>query len=232
MRYLILILAVLFAAMPFFTPFSGFDPDRYPVPQVDPAIQPAGWAFAIWGPIYLALIAHAAIGLRHADSSGWRAGRGPLAVSLAVGAIWLPVAGVSPVWATVLILVMLTGALTALFAGRSARAPWALDLPLGLYAGWLSAASFVSLALLGAGYGIGFDDVGWALVLLPAAVAFAGIVQWQLGFVPGYAAAVIWALIGVIAKSYGSQTEIAALSALGIVTLVGVLLATTRRKTA
>lgn len=232
MRYLVLALAISFAAMPFFTPFDGFDPQRYPVPQENPAIQPAGWAFAIWGPIYLALIVHAGFGVLRKEAAGWTATRAPLAVSLAIGTIWLPVAGVSPVWATVLILVMLAGALMALFAGRPAHAELALDLPLGLYAGWLSAASFVSLALLAAGYGLVFDDLGWARILLPVAVAFAGLMQWRMGFVPGYAVAVIWALIGVVATSLGTHTDIAIIAVAGIGVLMGVLLATYRRKMA
>ena len=232
MRYLVLALAIVFAIVPFFTPFDGFDPERYPMPQRDPAIQPAGWAFSIWGIIYLGLIVHAAIGVTRGDAAGWRESRAPLAVSLAVGAIWLPVAGVSPVWATVLIWVMLIGALMALFAGRRAGEPWRVDLPLGLYAGWLSAASFVSLALLGAGWGVLFDDLGWARVLLPVAVGFAALMLWSMGFVPGYAAAVAWALVGIVAKSWGVHMDVALMALAGIAALGGVLLATTRRKSA
>ena len=99
-RYLVLALAILFAVVPFFTSFDGFDPNLYPVPQEDPAIQPAGWAFSIWGVIYLVLIAHAGIGIVRGNGAGWRESRAPLAISLAIGAAWLPIAQVSPVWAT------------------------------------------------------------------------------------------------------------------------------------
>jgi hypothetical protein len=40
---LLLVAAVAFAVVPFFTdPFTGFGPDRFPVPVDDPPIQPAG----------------------------------------------------------------------------------------------------------------------------------------------------------------------------------------------
>ena len=232
MRYLVFALAVLFAVVPFFTSFDGFDPGLYPVPQEDPAIQPAGWAFSIWGVIYLALIVHAGFGIVRGDAPGWRESRVPLAISLAVGAAWLPVAQVSPVWATILIWVMLATALRALFLGRAAREPWTLDLPLGLYAGWLSAASFVSIALLLAGYGVVFDDVGWARIVLPLAIAFAGLMLWRMGFVPGYGVAVAWALFGIVMKSWGVHWTVVVIAAAGIALVGGVLLATTRRKSA
>lgn len=44
------LLAVTFAISPFFvTDFGGFDPDQFPVAQDRPPVQPAGYAFAIWG---------------------------------------------------------------------------------------------------------------------------------------------------------------------------------------
>src|SRR6056297_3673371 len=90
--------ALAFALSPFANDgFNGFAPDQYPIPQDDPPVQPAGYAFGIWGPIYLWLVAHALWGLvRRSDSPAWDATRWPLALSLAVGAAWLPIAQVSP----------------------------------------------------------------------------------------------------------------------------------------
>ncbi len=49
-----LTLTLAFFAAPFLTePFSGFRDDQLPVPQSNPPLQPAGYAFAIWGVIYL-----------------------------------------------------------------------------------------------------------------------------------------------------------------------------------
>ncbi|QPH54351.1 hypothetical protein [Pontivivens ytuae] len=231
MRYLVLGLAIVFALVPFLTPFDGFDPEAFPVPQEDPPIQPAGWAFAIWGPIYLALIAHGARQVLRPKLED-RTIRPPLILSLGVGSVWLPIAQVSPVWATILITLMLGGALSALLVGRAARDPWLTDLPLGLYAGWLSAATGVSLALLCAGYGFVFDASGWGYVFLVIVIGLAAMYQLGLGFVPGYATAVAWALLGVIATNMDGSRGMVALATLGIVLIAGVLIATRGRKTA
>jgi hypothetical protein len=84
---LVLAAAIAFASAPLWSDgFGGFDPYRYPDPQVDPPVQPAGYAFSIWGPIYLWLLAHAAYGLfARADDAGWDRTRWPLFISLGIG---------------------------------------------------------------------------------------------------------------------------------------------------
>ncbi|MFC6585984.1 hypothetical protein ACFQDZ_01000 [Sulfitobacter pacificus] len=103
--------------------------------------------------IYGWLILGMGWGLLRAHHDGqWHDMRKPLAVSLLVGTVWLAVAVASPVWASLLIWVMLLAALAALFLAPVNDQTWAAW-PVGLYAGWLSAASCVSLGLLTAGYG-------------------------------------------------------------------------------
>nr|WP_240769056.1 hypothetical protein [Paracoccus liaowanqingii] len=47
---MVLLAALAFAASPLIFPgFAGYDAGRFPIPQVDPPVQPAGWAFSIWG---------------------------------------------------------------------------------------------------------------------------------------------------------------------------------------
>ena len=100
MPLLVLILSVAFALSPIWVPdFGGFDADQFPIPQTDPSVQPAGYAFAIWGLIYVWLILGAVFGVwRRWSDPTWAAMRVPLTVSLAVGAGWLPVAGLRPAW--------------------------------------------------------------------------------------------------------------------------------------
>ena len=126
---LVLILSLAFAASPLLVPgFGGFETSQFPVPLEDPPVQPAGYAFGIWGVIYLWLIAMGGYGawMRRADAA-WDATRPPLIVSLAVGAVWLPVAQASAVWATVLIWAMLGGALVALARAPERASNFALD---------------------------------------------------------------------------------------------------------
>jgi len=177
-------------------PFSGFDPAQFPVPIAQPPIQPAGYAFAIWGVIYLWIVALAGFGMVKRDTAAdWDKGRWPLIASLAVGASWIAVALVAPVMATVLIWVMLLGALWSL-AQAPSRDPLWNALPLGLYAGWLTAASCVALAAVVMGYGLLSPLVAsWAGLALAIAIA---IPLTQRFRIPTYPLAIAWALIGVV----------------------------------
>ena len=215
----LLLAALAFAISPFFVEsFDGFDPALYPIPQIDPPIQPARWAFAIWGVIYLWLIVHAAYGLfKRADDPTWDRARLPLIMSLGLGAAWLSVAERSPIWATVHIFVMLVFAIWALAVSPRASGgranDWLAQVPMGLYAGWLSAASFASLGMVGAGWGLWMDENSWAIIGITAATTLALFVQTSLGRAPSYGLAVIWALVAIAAKDAQPDTAVALLAA-------------------
>lgn len=195
---LVLIVAITFAASPFFVSgFAGYDPSQFPVRIEQPPVQPAGYAFSIWGVIYLWLIVMAVYGVwkRPLDPM-WDATRRPLIVSLAIGTIWLAVATASPIWATVLIWGMLISALIALVRTGDTDL-WLLRAPLGLYAGWLTAASAVSLGILLPGFGIGpLGAEGWAIAALSLGLAVAATTL-RLRASLMYGLAIVWALAAV-----------------------------------
>ena len=218
---LVLIATLAFVGSPLLVPgFGGYEPSQFPVPLEDPPVQPAGYAFSIWGPIYLWLLVSAGYGLwRRADVAAWDATRIPLLISLAVGAIWLPVAVASPLWATLLIWVMLGGALGALL--RTPREDrFLLREALGLYAGWLTAASAVSIGLIASGWGLPpFGPEGWALAALTLGLVIAVATLWRLPS-PAYGGAVVWALIAVTVRNGADLVGIfAAVAALSVATL-------------
>ncbi|WP_167853546.1 hypothetical protein [Roseovarius aestuariivivens] len=216
----VLAAALAFAASPFLSSgFNGFRPDQFPIPQVDVPVQPAGYAFSIWGVIYLWLLAGAAFGLLKRDAEpGWTAMRWPLIASLVVGAAWIPVAQTSPIWATVLIWVMLTTAVVALLRCGARDRGW-LRTPVALYAGWLTAASCVALGLMLGGHGILSEQVA-ALAMIVLALGIAMVVQAARPDTPEYALTVIWALVGVIvANSGGPNWSVLGLAAAGAVML-------------
>ncbi|MEM8579410.1 MAG: hypothetical protein AAGF60_16295 [Pseudomonadota bacterium] len=206
----VLLATLAFAASPLFVPdFGGFDADQFPIPQDDPPVQPAGYAFAIWGLIYLWLLISAGFGVAaRARAHDWAPMRPWLLASLVVGAAWLAVAVRSPVWAAVLIWLMLITALIALARAPRGDLAWAAW-PVGLYAGWLSAASVVALGLLAAGYGLMSGvAAGYAGIAVASVLAFA--VQWRLGRAPTYGAAAIWALVAVAVQNGGEAGLVAA----------------------
>ncbi|MFU1478901.1 hypothetical protein ACM25N_14810 [Roseovarius sp. C7] len=197
MPYLVLLAALLFAAAPLATPgFGGYEPNQFPVPQVDPPVQPAGYAFAIWGLLYAWLILHAAYGVwARRDSADWAPMRAPLFFSLALGTGWLWVAQQSPVVATLMIWLMWLGAVLA-WLRAPARDPWLAQVPLGLYTGWLTAAASVSVGLLIGGFGVGTGILAAVIALLLALMLSIGLMLSRPA-APALPLAVIWALVAI-----------------------------------
>lgn len=208
--------AVLFAVSPLFTAgFNGFEPSQFPVPQIDPPIQPAGYAFSIWGLLYLWLIAGTGFGLfkRNTDA-GWAAARPALLLSLAVGTSWIAIAQISVIWATLQIWIMLIAALAAYVRAGDQDIWWQRE-PIGAYAGWLTAASSVSIGLLLAGYGYTSAENA-AYIGLFIALFIAVAMQKALPGARAYPLAMIWALVGVaISNLEPLNTAVIALCALG-----------------
>ncbi|MDT8327372.1 MAG: hypothetical protein RQ750_08325 [Roseovarius sp.] len=224
---LVLVLAIGFALSPFATGgFAGFRPDQFPVPQVNAPVQPAGYAFALWGLIYLWLILGAGFGaILRVSASDWQRMRAPLMVSLGIGIFWIPAAQVNVLLATAMIWGMLAGAIRALLRTRYRDRLW-LEGPVGLYAGWLTAASCVALGLVLAGYGL-LSAQGAAIAMIGLALV---ITLAVLVIRPGtlsYGFGVGWALVGVIMRNLetGNMAVItlcvAGLAAILIVTLRG-----------
>jgi len=218
---LLMAATLLFATSPLYSgDFGGFAPEQFPNPQVDPPVVPAGYAFSIWGLIYIYLIVHAGFGLLKRDTNPvWDAVRWPLIVSLTVGASWIPVAKISPLWATVLIWIMLLSALGALLRSTGRQDTWLLQTPLAIYAGWLTAASCVSIGLIGAGYGVLTDQIGWAWLALLGALVLAGSVQFALSRAPEYGFTVCWALIAISVRNWDLQTHLAMSALAGAVVI-------------
>ncbi len=199
--------------------FGGFAPEYFPVPQYDPPVQPAGYAFAIWGVIYTGLIAGSIYGLLlAAKDPDWQAMRPALAVSLGIGTLWIAAANASPPLATAMIVLMAAAAIHAmLLAGRST--PWFLVRPIALYAGWLTAASGVAIGVALGGYGL-LSSQSAALVCLAAVLLVALIVQSRRPDEWAYPLAVIWALTGVsVDNATPLNLPIIALAGLGIAPL-------------
>lgn len=220
------ILTALFTASfvisPAFTTFTGFEAGQLPIPQVNPPIQPAGYAFSVWGLIYLGLIVSAVFGIwkRH-DDAAWNRARPWLIASLVIGTPWLVVATVSPILATIMIIAMAVTAIVALVIAPS-HDPWFFQRPVGLYAGWLTAASFVSIGSTMAGYGVAFGSLGWAYTGIIGALIVALAVFNRRRSAPEYLLIVVWALVGIIAANTTTVLSVSALAVVGIVLLLAI----------
>lgn len=220
--YIAIITAVLtatFLISPAFTSFSGFEANQLPIPQVNPPIQPAGYAFSIWGLIYLWLGFSAAFGItKRGDDPAWDRARFPLILSLGIGTPWLYVATQSPILATIMIILMAVTAIIALL-----KAPvfdrWIFQAPVGIYAGWLTAASFVSIGSTMAGYGIVFGSLGWAYIGIVGALAVS-LWIYSKRQAPEYLLTITWALVGIIVANQGTAQSVVWLAQAGIAVLL------------
>lgn len=191
-------------------------------------ITPAGWAFSIWSLIYLLALVHAGVTLWRHDGVGNRRFTIDLIVLYLGATVWIVVSAAAISWATFIVLVLMTwfAVDAARLAARAhpADPPWIGHLARatsGIYAGWVSAAVFLNL-----GTGaleldlVGPDALGWQIALLAGAAIFAlGINVWMPRS-PGYAAAAIWAQVGVIAAVAGESDGALIVAVAAIVLLV------------
>ncbi len=218
---LTLIFTVTFVISPAFTTFTGFEANQLPIPQINPPIQPAGYAFGIWGLIYAWLLISAIFGIvKRSDDPAWEEPRKDLIVSLAIGTPWLWVATQSAIWATILIIVMAIFAIRAMFKAPRLFDRWLFQAPVAIYAGWLTAASFVSLGSTLAGYGILLNSWGWAIVGISGALIVTTWAFWQRPSAPEYLAAVIWALVGIVVANQTETISVSYLASAGIMILL------------
>ena len=200
--FLVLLATLAFVVAPAVTPpFMGYDPGLFPVRIERASIQPAGFAFAIWGAIYAWLVVHAGFGLLRRSDPVWERVRLPHLGALVLGSAWLGIAGGYPLTATAAILAMAGFGIWAFLAASLDQDRWLLAAPLGLFAGWLTAASMVSLGVILAGYGW-LSDTGSALAMLAVILAVAVTVQLRQASMPVYTVSVVWAAIGIAAVNW------------------------------
>ena len=226
----LLLTTIAFVLAPAFTPaFRGYDPTLFPVRIDRPAIQPAGYAFSIWGVIYLWLIVHADFGLWiRRDNPNWRRPLWPTFGAVALGSVWLAIATSAPITATFTLIIMAVLAVSAFLIANPDSDRWLLSAPLAIFAGWVTAASAVSTGVLVAGYGI-LSNTGSALAMLIVVLLIATLVQLRRPQMPLYGMTVIWAIIGVLVANWGQNATVAISSAAGALLMAVVTIGLARR---
>ncbi len=195
---------ILANALPLFGRGTGEVSELYPT-----LVTPAGYVFAIWGLIYLGLLAYSAAQFISplADDSlpdriAW-----PLIVSNVANVSWLLFwHSLNIYWTVPVMLVLLVSLIVAYLIARRGRPErpsvlelWAVRAPLGLYLGWISVATIanVSNALQAAGWnGWGVPAEWWGVIVLVvgAALAFSGLVRERDCV---FAGVFVWAFAGI-----------------------------------
>lgn len=212
MRLLVLLFALLMPVVGWmnqqgiFGPTNGEISDRYPT-----LVVAAGYAFAIWGLIFLLDIAYALwqlTGTRRRERALTLAAM-PAAAGFMLTTAWMPMFSMGFYWAC---LVVITGAMACLVAAvaqvvrhgqpdRDRLALWAL----GLHAGWLSMAAFLNFAQVMVAENVLPTErmLGWSLPLLGVAAATLLAINRMLRGLLPYVLAALWALVGVYVKQSG-----------------------------
>ncbi|MEM8542611.1 MAG: tryptophan-rich sensory protein [Cyanobacteria bacterium P01_H01_bin.119] len=197
-------------------------------------ITPASYAFAIWGLIYLGLIAYGIFQLRprlHADRSIRQASQLLIVACLAqVG--WIFLFTLQLFWASVglmlLILLPLMGAYLALNRAGGMRPSrqrrWLVQIPFSVYFAWISVATVINIAAalyISQWGGFGIGDRLWTVVMMGIAAGIAAAVLLQYRD-RAFGLVIVWAL-GAIAVRHSDIALLwitAAGLALGLVALV------------
>lgn len=204
------------------------------------SVTPAGYAFSIWGVIFLTLIAYAVV-------YAWRGTNAKvarrLAIAMAANALWsLYVQSFAIDFISVAIITVgLTAALLALGAAVSSDQS-GLERMLaragaGLLAGWLTVAAAANIAAAMQYAGMSFGDLGEPVVALLLLLAFGGLAILTAGRTRSYyyAAAAIWGLAAVAVKRWdaGATMDLViagAVTALAFA-ILGMVVAARRAKT-
>ena len=156
MRLLVLLLSLAMPVVSWFSQQAAFGPTNKEISDQYPTlVVAAGYAFAIWGLIFLWDVVFGAWQLssrRGVPGSAVARIRLPAALGFALTALWMPVFSQQLYW---LALLVIWSSLTclAVCAVRLSRDPtpepgqtWFAWLPLSLHAGWLSLAAFLNTA--------------------------------------------------------------------------------------
>lgn len=192
--------------------FSGSERPFEPGPGGPTAAEPAGYAFAIWGPIFLLAVLTGLYQLRPAkgDEGLFRRIGWALAVGYGATGLWLVFARFGPLWATmptiaaILIAIGWSFVQAARAEGGTGARRWLVLPGLGLFAGWVTAATWVNLTEVLPRYGFdrfGLEATPFAAGMVAAVTLSAAAFLERTRGNLFYAGAAAWALAAVIAAN-------------------------------
>ena len=198
----------------------NFISDKYPT-----RITPAGYAFAIWSLIYLGLLAFSIYQALPSKAERFRSLRSIFILSCAANCAWLYFWHHEMITVSVGVIFTLLGTLAVINVRLRRTASlaefWLAKFPLGLYFGWVTAATILNTTIGLIYLKVEFSDSLAILTgagLLLAATALGVFIRFKLNN-PFYPLAIAWALTAIAVKQSG-QTLIVASAAVGVIALL------------
>ncbi len=200
-------------------------------------VTPAGYVFAIWGLIYLGLLAYAVWQAlpAQADNARVQAIAWPVTVGHVANALWIVAWHYEAFGVSLLLMLVLLASLIVTYlrlrsvpagVGRGRAEPGATERLLArgtfsVYLGWITVATVANTT-------IWLLSLGWDGGILPAAVwgAITLVVATLLGVRmllryrdAAYAAVLVWAFVGIVVQQL-STTLVAATAIVGVLALL------------
>lgn len=185
---------------------------------------PANYAFAIWGVIYLLLMA---FGIYQAlpsqrQNTNIRQIAWLFILSCALNCAWITLFQSNLILISVVVIVLFLLTLIAIYArldiGRSKASTsdrWLLHLPFSVYLGWLCVATIANVSVLGVAQNwsnpLGISGPVWAAIMLVVAT-LVGLVIAATRRDVGFVLVFVWAFIAIINKQ--SATPVVTTTAL------------------
>ena len=200
---------------------------------LDHPLLPAGWAFTIWGLLYLTSLLAAVWQVlpaqrgRHVHRrTGWS-----LAVAYGMSALWVPlfVLGQAAVAEVVIIIGLVALVRAALRLTRASAHSVAervlLRLPVTLYLGWIALATVAGLLTALRSLGLpSHTEASWigpaAVALLVVATLGCLVLALRLTAVTGFAASSCWALAAIAVAGHTTGAQITAVVAATLILAV------------
>lgn len=195
-------------------------------------VAPAGYAFSIWGLIYLACLVLAVYQALPAQRdravhrrTGWW-----LVAAFTAATVWVPVFATRTLWLAQVVILVLLVALTiavrrSVHSGpaEDRREQFAFRLPVTLYLGWVTLATVAGFGTTVRSLGMRERGIGVTLVsllLILAATVFAVVVVGRFTALAGFTFTAGWALVAIVVATPSVTVRIAAVLALLVIAAV------------
>lgn len=241
-----IVINVLANALPFNGQNTGAISDRFLVYFV-----PAGYVFAIWGVIYIGLIAfviYQALPAQRQNAALRRIGWWVVLADVANSA-WIFLWHYNIFPATVVAMLALLISLIAVYLGLgigrarvSTAERWMTHVPFSIYLGWITVATVANvtavlyLLIAGAPQALAVTDVrllgigpeAWTVIMLVVGAALATAMSFTRRDV-AYALVIAWAFVGIAVKWPAVPLVAGAAWAMAAVALVGMVVALVRK---
>ncbi len=197
-------------------------------------VTPANYAFAIWGVIYLGLIAFGIYQVAPAQRDNVRLQkvRSPIIAASLLQILWVFAFQGRLFWLSVVVMIGILLSLIAAFLqlrtvdDRISRdEKWLIQIPVSVYFGWITVATVVNIAsaFYDSGWtGSGLSPAIWTVVLSAISAAIAAVIAFRYHDI-AFPSVIIWALAAIAIRQTGQSaiviTEIGLAIALGLLIL-------------